>query len=50
MRQHNPDEQSLLDVMFATSIGEAIGQIEKPPANHAVDDLAEPFPSAGASS
>ena len=50
MRQHNPDEQQLLDVMFATSIGDAIGQIEKPSANHGVDDLVEPLPSTGASS
>lgn len=42
MRQHEPEH--LLDVMFATTIGDTVKQIERTPTKHD-DDLAKPFPT-----
>lgn len=42
MRQHEPEH--LLDVMFATTIGDTVKQIERTSAN-CDDDLARPFPA-----
>lgn len=47
MRQH--ETEHLLDVMFATSIGDAIRQVERP-ASSQDEELVRPFPAGGSTS